>query len=165
VRWRIENHERKSGGGIADASRGSNALSGAVGTIVHLKKSEGNQPVTYRSIEVVSRYESFLNTLNWTGDEYVYLGSQSAVAEDLGLTAITKALPRTEAEAVTFKQLLERLPRRKPGSKQPSVSRTVAQKVLRKLRDGGFVKRLGTSTKKDPFRFYIRAEPKKQPKY
>lgn len=151
----IESHERKAGGSIADAGRGSNALSGAVGTIVHLRLPEGKHPRSYRALNVIGRYEAFYNVLNWTGDEYVFLGTKDAVAQDLAHTELRSAMPTSEKDALTVPNLLRMLT--KPGDKKPSVSRSVVQRVLREWQNQGIVVRVGISTKKDPFRYYIRA--------
>jgi hypothetical protein len=149
----IESHERKAGGGIADAGRGSNALSGAVGTIVHLRQAEGKHPASYRAIEVVGRYDGFYNVLNWTGEEYVLLGTKDAVAQDLVRTQLRAVLPTNETEALRFPELVE-LARKE----NPKFPRTTAQRAIGQWVTQGIVVRLGTATKKDPFRYYIRAE-------
>lgn len=145
----IESHERKSGGDIVDAGRGSSALGGAASIIVNLRKPEGKHPASYRSMEVVGRHGIFTNILNWTEEEYVLLGTKSAVAQDLASGQLRAKMPTSEKEALSLKELLK---------KTDGVSRTTAQRVLQEWVQHGIAVRVGTSTKKDPFRFYIRAD-------
>jgi hypothetical protein len=49
-------HERKSGGDISDAGRGSSAIVGSVDVILRLTKPEGNHPSTYRQLDFIGRF-------------------------------------------------------------------------------------------------------------
>ncbi len=58
-------HERKSGGEIFDAGRGSNAITGAVEAVLRLKHpSVGKQPDTYRELEYLGRFPGAGNQSN-----------------------------------------------------------------------------------------------------
>jgi AAA domain len=149
----IESHERKSGGDIADAGRGSSALGGAVSIIVNLRKPEGKHPPSYRAIEVIGRHGIFQNVLNWTAEEYLLLGTKNAVAMDLASVELRAHMPTNEKDALPFKEILGLAKK-----ENPQLSRTTAQRVLEQWVGHGIAVRLGASTKKDPFRFYIRAE-------
>jgi hypothetical protein len=52
----IVQHERKGGGDIADAGRGTNALLGSVDTILRLNKTGGKNPATQRKLEMLGRF-------------------------------------------------------------------------------------------------------------
>lgn len=49
-------HERKAGGDIFDAGRGTNALTGAVDALIRLHRPSGAYPATYRQLEYIGRF-------------------------------------------------------------------------------------------------------------
>ena len=49
-------HERKAGGDIFDAGRGTNALTGAVDALIRLNRPSGAYPATYRQLEYIGRF-------------------------------------------------------------------------------------------------------------
>ena len=59
----ITRHDRKGGGVVGESGRGSSAFSGAVDTIVSLKKPEGRHPPTHRLLEAVSRFDGVPESL------------------------------------------------------------------------------------------------------
>ena len=142
----IESHERKSGGELSDAGRGSSALAGLVSTVITLRRpTGGNHPETYRHVEAVGRHGRFSNVVNWNGADYVFLGTKSAVATEEAHKKLISLLPGTENEALPFKELQQRT----------GVSRTVLQRELASLCQSGFVHRKGTSSKSNPYRYYL----------
>ena len=50
-------HTRKSGGGLAEAARGSSAISGEVDVILGLQQASREDPATYRVIEAIGRID------------------------------------------------------------------------------------------------------------
>jgi len=63
-------HERKAGGDVADAGRGSSAFGGAVDTVITIRRGEGKSASTVRSIAALSRFDDVPDTLvvELTGD-------------------------------------------------------------------------------------------------
>jgi len=78
-------HERKAGGEISDAGRGTNALTGAVDVILRLNRPVGNQGPSVRQLEVIGRFPGpteplILNrSTTDTTSRYEYLGNKAAV--------------------------------------------------------------------------------------
>lgn len=107
----ISHHERKGGGEITDASRGSSALTGAVDTVLVLRRPEGNQQGTVRRIDGLSRFgevPSLFIELTDTG--YVSHGGDAAVTTKRATEALLAAIPESPREvmrAALFKDLKE----------------------------------------------------------
>jgi hypothetical protein len=95
----IETHERKSGGSIAVAGRGSNVLAAKASVIVSLRRPEGNHPPSYRKIEVVGRHGRFEETDRWENGEYVVLGKTASVIEESLTRQLLAKLPRSKKDA------------------------------------------------------------------
>src|SRR5262249_27827100 len=51
----VARHERKAGGDVGDSARGGSAFAGAVDTILSIRRPNGNQPLTFRTIRTFSR--------------------------------------------------------------------------------------------------------------
>ena len=91
-------HERKSGGSVADAGRGSGALAGAVDCLMLLRRPEGNVSATIRQIESAARYEATPATLAIDRSEagYVPIGDSAAVAVKAARSALLRVLPTSK---------------------------------------------------------------------
>jgi len=140
-------HERKGGGNVEDSARGSSALTGAVDIVLSLRRPEGAQRPTIRVIHGLSRFDETPAELlvELDGDTYIPLGSAHDVAAQEARTALLAECPTDEGEAISLKNLLERLTKLK---------RTTAQEALTHLQDNGLVRRVGQGGKRDPFRYY-----------
>jgi AAA domain len=140
----LAQHERKSGGDLADAARGSSAVGGAVDILMGLRKPEGNhREGSIRKIETLSRFPDSPSGLviDWpTSGDYVVLGNSDAVAYDRATQRIQQALPMDEALAKTVLVLQE----------ESGESRTTIQRVLKELS----AIRVGTGERGDSFRYY-----------
>ena len=53
----VAHHERKSGGDVSDAGRGSSAMGGTVDTILALRKPTGNYAPNVRVLQGISRFD------------------------------------------------------------------------------------------------------------
>lgn len=144
----IIGHERKSGGDVADAGRGSTAFGGEADIIVSIKRPEGNGRSTIREMHSLGRFDQTPEKLvvELTDKGYRALGSEAAVAEEEAEDAILGVLPYTEDEAITLDELLEEV-------KRSGVKRTVAQNALSKMLNI-VVCRIGKGVKGNPHRFY-----------
>jgi hypothetical protein len=125
----VESHERKSGGSIDQAGRGSNALAGKVGTIVGLRRPAGNYPDTYREIEVVGRHCCFKQIINLSDSDYVVMGSTSAVKTEHLTKKVCDLLPDKPEQALTLQQL----------EKATGAARSTLQGVLKILTANGVI--------------------------
>lgn len=141
----VVRHERKSGGQVGDAGRGSSAFAGAVDVIVSVRRPEGNARPTVRELHALSRFDATPDELvvELTDEGYASLGTRAAVAEDEARAAILEALPEAESEAMGLNRLLEAT-----GAK-----RTVAQAALAALLEAGRIVRVGEGVRGDPYRY------------
>jgi AAA domain/CHC2 zinc finger len=137
-------HERKSGGSVEDAARGSSAVGGVADVLMSLRRPEGNHHSdTTRKISSISRFPQTPGELviDWTADgEYTVLGNSDAVTRDRATQAITAALPFFADSAKTVVVLVE----------ETGETRATIRRVLRELK----AIRIGTGDKGDPFKYW-----------
>jgi hypothetical protein len=78
----IVRHERKAGGAVGDAGRGSSAFAGAVDIVLSIRRPEGAARPTLREIHAISRYDETpaLLVVELTADGYVAHGARADVA-------------------------------------------------------------------------------------
>jgi DnaB-like helicase N terminal domain/AAA domain len=139
-------HERKSGGEIGDAGRGSSAFGGAADTLLTLRRQQGNGRPTIRKIECISRFDGLPAEalFEYIEGRYQYLGTESEIAEREAEAAILASAPECEEKAKTLDELLE-------GSE---VARTTARRVITKLVECQ-LKQIGKGKKGNPFRYFL----------
>lgn len=149
-------HERKSGGEIGDAGRGSSAFGGAADTLLTLRRVEGRARPTLRKIECVSRFEGLpaVAIYEYVEGRYKYLGTECEISEREAESMILSSAPECE-KAKTLDDLLD-------GSE---VARTTAQRVVRKLVAEGKVTQIGRGRKGNPFRYFLTEKSSAQTTY
>src|SRR5262249_37057960 len=147
----IARHERKSGGDVGDSGRGSSAFSGAVDTVVSLRRPSGDAHAgaNVRILECLSRFEEMPETLavELTATGYVALGDTAAYARAQAERRLGALLPITAETAKTADDLVT-------GT---GISRTLAYEVLAALVERGEAIRLGKGKKGNPFLFHSSA--------
>ena len=142
-------HERKSGGDIGDAARGSSGFIGAVDHIGLLRRHEGAASPNVRRLETLGRFGSPSDHLIELTDEgYVLLGTLDEVKEKTDQEAVLNALPTDAADALTVEQL----------GKETEVGRTKLREILAELENSGAVLHTGYGRRGSPFR-YFRSQP------
>jgi hypothetical protein len=150
----IETHERKSGGSIAVAGRGSNVLAAKASVIVSLRRPPGNLPPSYRQIEVAGRHGRFEEIDKWESGEYRVVGKTPAVITQNLTEGILTKLPRAEQSAWTLTEIV----------KATDAKETTVREALKKLeRNGVVVKRQRDPEKKlsksNQFVYWIKGNP------
>ncbi len=142
----VVRHERKSGGEVGDAGRGSSAFGGAVDVVVSLRRPEGKSRRTIRAIQALSRFSETPGELmiELTPGGYVSLGSSHDVALGEAKEAILAAAPRSEGEAKELKVIT--LP--------ADVKRATAQRAIQQLLACGHLARTGNGRRGSPFRYW-----------
>jgi hypothetical protein len=140
-------HERKSGGDISDAGRGSSAFGGAADTLLSLRRPEGRTRPTLRTIECVSRFDGLPveAVYEYSEGHYEYRGIGNEITEREAENAILGAVGDSEETAMELVALLE-------GTQ---VARTTAQRVIKRLLAEGKLKQIGKGKKNDPFRYFL----------
>ena len=105
----INRHERKSGGEVGDAGRGSSAFSGAVDIALVLRRGEGNSRPTIRRIHALSRFDDTPETLvvERTDGGYISLGNVQAVAREDARRAVREVLRRDDGAGMTIVDVME----------------------------------------------------------
>lgn len=140
-------HERKSGGELGDAGRGSSAFGGAADTLMALRRLEGRGRPTIRKIECISRFEGLPAeaVYEYLDGRYEYLGTESEISDREAEAAILGNAPDSEDEAKTLQDLLK-------GSE---TARTTGQRVAKRLVREGKLTEAGKGKKGNPFRYFV----------
>lgn len=139
-------HERKAGGNVANAGRGSTAFTGAVDIVMVIRRPEGNTRPSMREIHAVSRFDEtpdFL-VIERTEQGYVARGSSAAVAQVEAETSLLMAAPTNEGDAVRLEDFMS----------QTGVQRSTAQEVIKTLVAKGQFCRVGEGKRGSPYRYY-----------
>lgn len=139
----VPHHERKSGGSVEDAGRGSSAFGGAVDILLRLRRGEGATPKTVRVLEALSRFDATPEQLaiELVDGSYVARGPEGDVTFQQAKVALDGALT---AEPATLEELKERL----DGVKDKTLRKALGEAV----RDGKAV-RLGEGKKGSPYKW------------
>jgi hypothetical protein len=143
----ILSHDRKSGGEVGDATRGSSALPGAVDIVLSLRRPDGNNRKSLRVVQSLSRFSETPEELviELTEQGYIALGEKADVALQEAREAILTTAPTSEAEAITLEQITE----------AAKTMRSTAQRALQELVLGGKIQKVGTGRKGNAFRYFI----------
>ncbi len=143
----VARHERKGGGPVEEAGRGSSAFGGAADILLNLRRPEGNQRKTIRVLRGLSRFDSVPDELmiELTDDGYVALGDKGALVAAETRQALLDLLPSDPEAALGTEELQESL-------KAP---RTTIQRELKDLVMEGRVARVGKGRSGSPHRFHL----------
>ena len=123
----VTRHDRKSGGAVGEAGRGSSAYAGCMDTLVNLRKPEGAAPAGRRVLEALSRFdgvpESVLierrvadsecpSTTCWEFEKNLYraLGAPGAVAAAEAEAAVLGLVTAAEETGITADAARQKLP-------------------------------------------------------
>jgi hypothetical protein len=126
-------HERKSGGEIGDAGRGSSAF--------------GNGRPTIRKIECISRFEGLPTEalFEYVDGHYQYLGTETEISEREAEAVILSSAPECQEKAKTLDELLD-------GS---DAARTTSQRVAKRLAAEGKLIQIGRGRRGNAFRYFL----------
>jgi hypothetical protein len=149
----VNRHERKSGGVVGEAARGSTAYGGVADILLSLRLPEGNhlKRPTLREIHGLSRFDETPSRLliEWLGGATYRVhdeGAQADVERQETQRALLKVLPRTEDQAATGSDLIK--------ATSIKLTRTVVYEVLEALVQARQVARKGAGKRGDPYRFW-----------
>jgi len=141
----IVQHERKGGGPLVEAGRGSTAFAGAADILVSISRRKGRGQENFRELHAVSRFDetpsSLLIELKETG--YVSHGAVRPIAQEKARESILAALQKSAREWMTLADLVA----------ECGISRTTAQKGVDALLAEGLIRKAGLGKRKDAFRY------------
>jgi len=127
----LSRHERKGGGALGEAARGSSAYAGAVDVIASLRKPTGNGYPNRRELCAVGRFpdtpDKIVIELGENG--YEALGDGRATVREDGRKRLLDIMPSSAATAQTAGELRDRA----------DVARTTAFEILRDFKDKGII--------------------------
>jgi hypothetical protein len=142
----IVQHERKGGGEVGEAGRGSTAFAGAADIVLTLSRRSGNGQENYRELKALSRFDETPATklIELTDDGYVSHGAVRAIATEIATGSILDIVPSSKAKAMTIVELME----------AGGLSRSTAQRAIKNLRSTAEIARCGAGSKNSPYRFW-----------
>jgi hypothetical protein len=140
-------HERKSGGEIGDAGRGSSAFGGAADTLLSLRRLAGRTRSTLRKIECISRFDGLPAEaiFEYIDGQYQYMGTENEISDREAEKVVLGKVPDSKEYAKDLAALVE-------GSE---VARTTAQRVIKRLVGEGKLAHLGKGKKGSTFRYFL----------
>jgi hypothetical protein len=148
----IARHERKSGGEVGDSARGSSQYSGAVDTIVSIRRPQGDAEAAsnVRVLQSLSRFDDVPETLvvELTPTGYQPLGNVLAYASEQAEQRLLQVMPAWQDKAQTADQLAE----------AAKTTKTLTGNVLAQMAGAGKVLRFGKGKKGDPYRYWREAD-------
>lgn len=144
-------HERKAGGKVAEAGRGSSAFAGAADILIALGLPVGRQlgPMTLRVLKSASRFDETPDalTIELTEGGFV-IRDESEIGLQATAVAILRALTEKAGEGLTLPGLLDAL----------ETPRTSIQRALTQLEKDRLVTQVGRGVKGDPKKYRMTPE-------
>ena len=143
----VAHHERKSGGDVSDAGRGSSAMGGTVDTILALRRPKGNPRPNVRVLEGVSRFDDVPPELfiEFTEDGYRALGDSRDFTKQQVHEYLLANTPDNPDDAMTIEEL----------TNNSGFKRTTIQAAVNELVAQGRLRRIGEGKRGDAYRFYL----------
>jgi hypothetical protein len=145
----IVRHDRKSGGDLGVAARGSSAFGGAVDILLQLKRPDGSTRPSIRSLHGIGRFDGVPDALmvEWDAKAGIYsaLGDERTVSGREARRLLVGAAPNAAEHAQTLEELTD-------GFR--IVKRTVAYAAATGAVSAGELAVLGEGERNDPFRYY-----------
>ncbi len=136
----VVRHERKSGGVVGEAARGSSAFAGAADIVISIRRPEGNTKPTLRTLQTLSRFDKVPPDLvELTDHGYVIVGGDTT---DLAVEGIRNMLSNSGA-ALTVDEMME----------ASGLKRTTVQDAIKRLVNDKLAVRLAGGVKGTPFRY------------
>lgn len=169
----ISRHDRKGGGAVGESARGSSAFTGAVDSIVALKRPEGNAPKNQRLLEAISRFEhpgyypesqviergedsihSYPTGLRFEKNLYRALGPAGALELNRAKTAVLDVMAAS-SEPLSADHV-------KTAVADLNISAPTLGRALEALTEERRIERLGKGRRNSPFTYSQRAEVSSQ---
>lgn len=146
-------HERKSGGDISDAGRGSSAIVGSVDVILRLTKPTGKHPDSYRQLDFIGRFPGpgpkvLERKTADSSSRYTVLGNMAAVQGMNAQQSVMDTLKNADEE-YTLSQIVE----------ETEGKRSTTQRAVEKLVEAGLVLKSGDGSKGTPFKYRLKGMP------
>lgn len=144
-------HERKAGGSVAEAGRGSSAFEAEVDIIMQLRRPPGHHRPTIRTIKSEGRFDETPEEVNieLAGGTFVTVGAGSSPTREDAKRELLNKLPFDEASALELDSILEL-----DVHHQLIIPRTTAQRAVDELMTNGMVGRIGGGVKGKPYKYY-----------
>lgn len=139
-------HERKTGGSVSQAARGSTAFGGAVDLILSISRTEGQGNPNVRIIRAEGRFEDTPRemAIELGPDGYRSIGSPKQFATQRNDEAILAVVPANREAAKTLEDVMEAAGRR----------RSAVQESLSSLSESDRVQRVGVGKRGEPYRYW-----------
>ncbi len=142
----VVRHERKSGGVVGEAARGSSAFAGAADIVISIRRPEGNTKPTLRNLQTLSRFDTTPPELvELTDHGYVIVGGDTT---ELAMESIRKLLANS-AVPLTMEEI----------GAATGVKRTTVQDTIKRLVNEKVAERFSGGVKGTPFKYGMASNP------
>jgi 5S rRNA maturation endonuclease (ribonuclease M5) len=145
-------HERKGGGPVGEAARGSSAFAGGADVLLSLRRPEGRYGHGVRYLQSLSRFQEtppeLMIELGEDGQYFLVSDQAITMVEDEIRAGLLEVLPESADHALTLDELVQRCPK---------LTRTTAQRKLTELYTEGVIHHVGLGRRGDPKRYYLAA--------
>ncbi len=120
-------HNRKGGGAVGEAGRGSTAFAGAADNLLSLWRPGGNAPGNRRILSGIGRLDGLPDRLviEYRGGTYEVVGEGASGVLDDTTRRVLELLPPANADPVTLSEIAAGV----TGASRPTVSRALAALV------------------------------------
>ena len=141
-------HERKGGGAVTEAGRGSSAFAGAVDVIISLRLPTGSELPHVRELVCVSRFEETLDRgrIALDGTRYRVVSGDETVARQEARDRLLAALPQTEDAAKKLETWAD----------SAETKRSLAQSIVKQWSetDSSPISVVGAGRRGSPYRYF-----------
>lgn len=129
-------HDRKGGGSLVEAGRGSSTFAGTADVLLGLRRAEGRGQANRRTLSGIGRIDGLPGQLviEYAEGAYTVVGEGASAVRDETVTRLLAALPAADAEPLTVTMLMKQT---------PGVSRATVTRSLDDLVSAGSVEQVG----------------------
>ena len=146
-------HERKAGGDISDAGRGTNAMTGAVDVLLRLNKMGGAGRGNFRMLEFLGRFPGPAAPLalcrETTDEKSRYKLSDGFTAKNMTAQKAIQEVLGMERAPMSVKDIMD----------ETELKRSTVKRALAQLVKDNLVKQTGSGVKDDAFMYEEAYEP------
>jgi len=129
-------HDRKGGGSLVEAGRGSSTFAATADVLLGLRRAEGRGQANRRTLSGIGRIDGLPDQLviEYAEGIYTVVGEGASAVRDETAARVLAALPPADAEPLTVTMLMKQT---------PGVSRATITRSLDDLVAGGSVEQVG----------------------
>ncbi|MCH8247223.1 MAG: AAA family ATPase [Bacteroidetes bacterium] len=148
----LVHHDRKTGGNVYDASRGSGALNASVDVLFQLRRQGPNDQSGYRILSSGGRFPRIPSeiVIYFDGHSFKYIGTQSDARAESARNLVMEIINENSPEALSRERIYFLL-----AADGVELTPKIINKALTDLVTNGRITQLGLGKKGDPFTYRV----------